>query len=343
MRSHRHDPRYAAAVISSHHLAFLCRVAEDSGANTTGWFAGSGLTRPQLDDPEQRVSYRQASSIIRYALCSGLRPDLGLEVGRRETPTAMGVVGLAMLTSRTLADAVQIFLENHLQTGSLMDPAIEVSGGEIALLALPRFPDPELLPFLCEEFFAAALAVVRGLVGDEFRPLRLELSYPAPAHARAYYSLAQCEIRFSMPRNRGLFEARWLGQALPTYHPVSAQQALAALRRPPSTASSAIPDDLVATVEGWLRERLPRRPRLRELAHHLGLGERSLRRRFAELGTSFQALHDGVRRERALGLLQTAEHKIADVSAALGFSDAREFRRAFKRWTGRTPQAVRGV
>ena len=64
-------------------------------------------------------------------------------------------------------------------------------------------------------------------------------------------------------------------------------------------------------------------------------------RQLAEEGTSFSAVHDRVRTERALELLQDAEVTIASVGSQIGFNDVRDFRRAFKRWTGHTPSETR--
>src|SRR3546814_11840319 len=72
----------------------------------------------------------------------------------------------------------------------------------------------------------------RGLVGASFRPLRLELAYPAPAYAQEYEALFECEVRLGMPRNRELIDPAWLSRRLPAWNPVSAQQELA-LCRPP--------------------------------------------------------------------------------------------------------------
>jgi AraC-like DNA-binding protein len=52
-------------------------------------------------------------------------------------------------------------------------------------------------------------------------------------------------------------------------------------------------------------------------------------------------VHDRVRTERALELLHDEETTIATVGSQIGFNDVREFRRAFKRWTGHTPSDTR--
>ena len=71
---------------------------------------------------------------------------------------------------------------------------------------------------------------------------------------------------------------------------------------------------------------------LERIAWRCGLGERTLRRRLEEAGTSFRALVDEVRKERALALLEH-EGNVALVAQSLGFSDSTAFARAFRRWT----------
>ena len=94
-------------------------------------------------------------------------------------------------------------------------------------------------------------------------------------------------------------------------------------------------------IEAPLRSRLREHPRLTEVARTLHLSERSLRRRLADSGRIFREIHDRVRAERALELLHAGQLSVADIGIELGFSDPREFRRAFKRWTGMPPQSAR--
>mgnify|MGYP002660968445 CR=1 FL=1 len=52
-------------------------------------------------------------------------------------------------------------------------------------------------------------------------------------------------------------------------------------------------------------------------------------------------LHDRIRTARALELLRQQGLTISQVGTQVGFADAREFRRAFKRWTGQSPSSYR--
>ena len=64
-------------------------------------------------------------------------------------------------------------------------------------------------------------------------------------------------------------------------------------------------------------------------------------RRLEEAGTSFREISDRLRAQAAHRLLQQQDLSMAEASRQLGFSDVRAFRRACKRWLGRTPGQVR--
>lgn len=336
------DPRLTTASIATNILSGLCLMAEERGIACGHWFAGLPLARAQVDDAAVRVSYRQASRVIQRALRDLPEADIGLRLGRQQTTGNFGLLGLAMMTARTFGDAVAIGLQYSPVSGSLMDLELDASAPDaVALVASPRAPEDAILPFLCEELFASILMLCRGLLGASFRPQRLELAYPAPAHAREYEALFECEVRFGMPRNRKLVDAAWLARRLPAYNPVSAQQALALCRAqmPQGTGSG----EIVVAVRQLLRARLHENPGLAGIAADLHMTERTLRRQLAAAGSGFRALHDEVRSERAQVLLRGGDLPIAQVGASVGFRDAREFRRAFKRWTGTTPSAMRGA
>jgi AraC-like DNA-binding protein len=97
---------------------------------------------------------------------------------------------------------------------------------------------------------------------------------------------------------------------------------------------------LAGSVARVVQERLAEAPRLAEVARALGMSERTLQRRLAEAGVSYAQLLDAVRARMAYR--QVREGWTVDAMAeALGFADRRAFLRAFQRWTGRTPSAVR--
>jgi AraC-like DNA-binding protein len=78
-----------------------------------------------------------------------------------------------------------------------------------------------------------------------------------------------------------------------------------------------------------------------DIAHHLGMSVRSLRRQLAEEGTSFGDILDRVRRRLALRYLEDERVSIQQTAWLLGYSEIASFSHAFKRWTGTSPRHAR--
>ena len=66
-----------------------------------------------------------------------------------------------------------------------------------------------------------------------------------------------------------------------------------------------------------------------------------VRRQLAAEGTSFSALLDEERRERALLLLHARSVPLKKIAGSLGYANVANFARAFFRWTGRKPSEHR--
>lgn len=82
-------------------------------------------------------------------------------------------------------------------------------------------------------------------------------------------------------------------------------------------------------------------PKMDDVARRLGTSVRSLHRRLAEHGLTFQMLTEDTRRELAEGLLRDDRYSLSDVAFLTGFSEQSSFNRAFKRWVGDTPASFR--
>lgn len=77
------------------------------------------------------------------------------------------------------------------------------------------------------------------------------------------------------------------------------------------------------------------------LARRLGMSLRTLHRRLAALGATYQTLLDDERRELACRRLREPRLSVGEVAWLLGYSEQSAFLRAFKRWTGATPTEFR--
>jgi AraC-like DNA-binding protein len=78
-----------------------------------------------------------------------------------------------------------------------------------------------------------------------------------------------------------------------------------------------------------------------DVARLLAMSSRTLRRKLELEQTNFQRLLDQVRSRQAINHLQHTQLPLSSIAYMVGFNDASNFRRAFKRWTGKTPLAYR--
>ncbi|MEM1412991.1 MAG: AraC family transcriptional regulator, partial [Pseudomonadota bacterium] len=75
----------------------------------------------------------------------------------------------------------------------------------------------------------------------------------------------------------------------------------------------------------------------------LNTSERTMRRRLSQEGTSFQKVLDRYRCALAEDYLAATRLSTQQIGELLGFTEATNFRRAFLRWTGRSPHDHRNA
>jgi AraC-like DNA-binding protein len=98
---------------------------------------------------------------------------------------------------------------------------------------------------------------------------------------------------------------------------------------------------LASRVRGAITAEPSGFPSVIEVARRLHVSSRTLKRKLADQGTTFSAILDDARRQRALLLLENRDLSLADVASRLGYTEVPNFTRAFRKWTGTTPAAYR--
>jgi AraC-like DNA-binding protein len=77
------------------------------------------------------------------------------------------------------------------------------------------------------------------------------------------------------------------------------------------------------------------------IAKVLALSVRTLSRRLADEGTTYEEVVDQLRRTLALQYLKDPGMSISQIAWLLGYEGSSSFTHAFKRWTGRSPFVAR--
>jgi AraC-like DNA-binding protein len=193
----------------------------------------------------------------------------------------------------------------------------------------------------------SAELVVTGVVITSHRSLGIsqpprgaEFEHDAPAYAPEYQRVLGCPVRFGSDATRVRFDRRLLD--VPQIHSNAELFRLLESQADRSLGNLASQGTLSARVRALVIEHYDgTKPTMQAVARRLGVSARSLRRHLHEEGHTYAEVVDGAMADVARRLLYDSTATIQDVADRLGFSEPSAFHRAFKRWTGLTPQQFR--
>lgn len=210
-----------------------------------------------------------------------------------------------------------------------------------AFFSLDKAGDGSLGMLLSNEASLSAVATLSEEVSTtSFAPLEVHFQHPARGETTVFSDHFGCPVIFGSDRNALLVSQA----ALDTPNKLGDQTIAQFFDRHLETELAARSNDegleqrVRIAVSQTLSEGVPT---LTEISASLGMGARTLQRRLADKGHSFQDLVDLARRELAHQLLKETDYSLAEVAFLTGFSEQSGFSRAFKRWSGQTPRSYR--
>jgi AraC-like DNA-binding protein len=293
-----------------------------------------------LHTPDARITALQMEWLSATAMRE--LDDEALGWFRRRLPWgSYGMLVRASLTAPTLGVALARWCRHH----GLLTDDIHLQIKQAQGLASLQLNESRELGAL-QEF--AVVSVLRNVLGvacwltDSRIPLlQTTLRFAPPPHAGSYRVLFDGPTQFNAPLHSLQFDAGYL--SLP-------------VRRDEAALQRMLQRALLLTVRPYRRDRLLVEKVRQTLAEHpqhsrnaddlaawLNLSARTLHRQLKEEGASLQQLKDAVRRDLAMDLLLRTQRPIKQIAAEVGFQNEKSFMRAFKGWTGQTPEDIRSM
>jgi len=254
--------------------------------------------------------------------------------------TDTGILGYVLLQLETVEEAMQAAIRySHLVNQGAQARLRRASptsrmGFELAPMFLPT-----QLP---EAMLAGMVLLLRTAVDPAFKPVAVRFLHPATPRTPALERYFNAPVLHDAGETSIEVQTGLLDRPLPNADPVLAgylrKQADLVLER------LATPKAVSRECARHIAERLGSgEPSQTSIAKQMGMSERTLQRRLAAEGSTFNELLEDARRTIACAYL--ADRKLAayEVSFLLGYREPATFFRAFKRWTGKTPQQYRAT
>ncbi|MDC0722416.1 AraC family transcriptional regulator [Nannocystis bainbridge] len=313
--------------------------AERLGADAAAIVREAGIDPSALTDPDARVPL--GPHLKMWEILS--RRGDGLQIGARLGIAGLGVIGYAMQHEATVGDA----LAWQQRVGAVLYPGLvpqlerrrDAAGDYVVFVRamVPAFAQ------LREPVLAQAASIVTmmgGIAGAGTRAAFVALPLSRPAEPREVEAHFACPVAWDAPLLQIGFAAEILEVPLPRADPqlfgYLARRTESMLAQLPADASWA--DRVRREIGAALAEG---EPRLQAVAKRLGVSERTLHRRLLDEQTNFAGLVEEARHARAVHLLADRSLSASEVAVLLGYAEPAPFFRAFKRWTGETPQGWR--
>jgi AraC-like DNA-binding protein len=319
------------------HALQVVQAAEALGVAGEPLLAAFGLTRAALGDPLARVALVAYEGMLERARVESGEPGFGIVLGSRARVTGHGLIGFGLLAARTMREALEFACRYAPLRSDFLRLSLEVEGDvasvsihEHIVLGVAR--DAILCAMAVEIWQLGNVITGQTLVGD------LELMIPEPAYYARFASGSPGRVRFDMPSNRVQFRAHLLDLPLKAADPVAFRIAQESCERELTALSQE--QSLLAKLQALLQEEHACSLSLAETARALGMSSRTFKRKLAEQGVMYSRLVADARKRHALRLLNSGA-SVEVTAERLGYSDATNFARAFRRWTGHAPRVAR--
>jgi AraC-like DNA-binding protein len=318
----------------------LLDAVQSYGVSHEALLLGSPCTMQQLENVAVRIDLAVFRDLNLRALELTADPALGLHVAERASEAAFDLVGHLVSHAPTLRDALGLCAQ--FQSLFMDDVTLgfdERDGTARWRCAFVR-GDPRFDAMWSEFILTGMQRALRVFAGSTVSAQAAYFEHPRPAHHAAYARIFRGAERFGQPFTGLDFSTQLLDR--PQLHRHSELHAMLLSQAERALDRLGTPTSYSERLQHYFLACPPARiPDMRAAAHALGLGARSLRRRLAEEGVSYRELVQTALESLACHMLRDPRRSVQEVGHALGFSDVTAFHRAFKRWTGTTPQDYR--
>ncbi|HCE41295.1 MAG: hypothetical protein CL549_10365 [Alcanivorax sp.] len=330
--------------VSIRHLKHFLAHGDAVGLDSGALLKHLGISAAQLDDPEATLAVTTLEPLLEQLTAASPDHPIGLLLARDIQPATFGVLGLLTQSSPRFADVLELLVRYNGLLSDIGQVSLVPAPGRMAIRWECRAGSPRFRRHAREYVLASLVTLARALlpVHSDF-PLMVSFPHPAPcrrAERTKYQDLFRCPVYFERPSAGIVVRAALLDQPLrhgdPAIRHALERHADELLRHRHQ------PAPLSGEVRRLLTAMLGEQdPSAIEIAHQLGLSERSLHRRLSAEGSSFQALLDAVRLARARVLLHESNAPLDEVAMYLGLQSRQSLIRWFRRHTGLTPGRYR--
>lgn len=326
--------------VTASYLQPLLDTALERGLTLDGLAHAAGLAAGALDPLPERLPARRYIALLEAGARLADDPFFGLHVGEKVGPATYSAYGMLLLACDSFGHALQLTERYESLAHDLGHSRLTQDGAQAHYAWINHYPDATR--HLVESVYAGIRVFGSWLAGRPLVPLALAFRHPDPGRGSAeYLRVLGVAPTFGAPHDCATVDAALLATPVP-----NADTSLYLLLRQHAERlleERAVHEQgIVARVRAALLPRLAGgKARLAPVAAELGLSPRTLQRKLADVGSSYQQVLDALRFSLAQDYLRRRELGLVDIAFLLGFQEQSAFTHAFREWSGMNPGAWR--
>jgi AraC-like DNA-binding protein len=301
----------------------------------------ASIRREDLASPFNELMLSDFCKLFEEAARQTQNDKFGLSFGATFKPKHLGAIGYAAISSPTLAAAirnVEVYFPAHQGQSSF---GMIKEDSDVFWLSYRIFDERiQARRQDAELSMGMFLNIFREALGPDWAPLEVRFEHDAPENAYAHEKVFGAPVVFGRRTNAFAFRRRDLDARMPGQDPY-----LYSIIEPFLKSRCEIhknPEDFAKIVRNQIKMQLGAvAPTIGEIARTFGVSDSSLQRQLREHGVTFQELVNAARKELALHYLADHSVPLTEIAHCLGYSELSAFSRAFRGWTGMSPQRYR--
>jgi len=301
----------------------------------------AGVSEQDFDSRQRRISAASESKCLEYAAEAMDDSAFGLHLAEEANPREAGLPFYIASAANDIGEALALFARySRIVNEAMRIKLVRAPDGVVAEIT---FGDHSLHGAKQVTEFATAVILkgVREVAGRNIRPMLVSFAHGRNSDLRAFERYFRCPVEFGASRDQLAFSNETLALPLVTADPRLLETLRPICDAAAKERNTAI-GSLRAAVEKETQKLLPHgKAKRHSVARSLGLSERTLTRKLADEGTTYEQISDQLRQSLALQYIKEQGVSLSQIAWLLGYEGPASFNRAFRRWTGRSPSVAR--
>ncbi|MGW4479449.1 AraC family transcriptional regulator ligand-binding domain-containing protein [Rhodococcus triatomae] len=325
-----------ADLICASSLSGVPELIKDRGGDPSEFLGRVGIDSALVGKYETFIPLSALSTLLGLCAQELDTADFALRLAARQDLDILGPVAIAARNAETVGDA----LRSIAKYAHVYSPALSVDvmlGDPNAICRIDTILHK--LPYrahVVELALGLAFKTFQVSVGSEYRPALMMFQHPRIADRQTYTDFFGCSVEFGREQSAMLFPRGLLYRRLPQVDPLAHDVAVRFMARRNAEAPFS---DAVSTL--IVRSLPVGAATLEQVSSLMSVHPRTMQRRLAGDGKTFESILDDSRRELAIGLLANVDVPLSAISRQLGYSAPSTLTRSCKRWFSMGPLAKR--